>query len=460
MSAAHSQVPALSSVSRPIIDPTWRRAPDDHFLPNRPYGRPDASNGQSHRLRGADAAADDDQDEQSDGSSEWSFTEETELITLDLGSDRLARKTLLGHVGGVSAPEPKAANRFSRGVKVDVGRTAPRASTEACAKQKAKTGASASASAEATAATIAEATAGSSSTATRAVPGAGRPFSITGLDTTKPLIKIGNVILRGQRAELIGSEILLRDDYDASRPLGQQHALRPFPPSETSSSSSSSFSSSASEQPQQSQQQQRDRHPTTQSSTTSMRIQLTPIYDPSNEERLPLDVRHNPLSGDLAALAQSKAAAGSSKAASKAKVAETSRAASRRRKDDSCGDGASSDEDLPLAQVVQGSRSVADSPVQTPKPRGRRPNYELTEEELLLRKAEKSVRKAVRKREKEAQQALERNDEGASTQQGTDAGGEAEADEVQRQGMQPRDEVAQGAEPEQGQQMQEAMDED
>ncbi|EPQ26952.1 uncharacterized protein PFL1_05587 [Pseudozyma flocculosa PF-1] len=406
--AGTSSSASLPLLQRPIIDPSWTRVPNDQFHPNKPCTPAQAPHD-------ATAAADDD-DQDSDASSQWSFTEETELVTLDLGTERTAKKALLGFASGAATADAKSPGTGGGGPAARPSKqaSAPMSTSGAAAAAKQGSAPQGSASAPPTKAPPAPPT----TARQKGVLGAGRMFSITGLDTASPLLKVGNTILRGQRAHLIGTEIVLRDEYDASRPDGQRHALRPLRPTEISSASSSSSSPvlgmhtdpSASDLQS---HQRRGRHPTTRSSTSSARLHFAPIYDPTDNERLPLDVRRGGLPGDLASLARPTATARA--------AAEGSRTATRdkgkskgRRKDQGKGKeratasqaGSSGDEDVPLAQHAQ-ARTEVTVPASRRR-RGPRPAAELPEGELLLRRAEKSIRKEVRRRQKTANQAQER----------------------------------------------------
>lgn len=68
-------------------------------------------------------------------------------------------------------------------------------------------------------------------------------YSITGLETDTPYLRLGNVIFKGHWDQLIGTEILLRDQKDLSRGGGggggggvsaaAQHDVQPLPPSQS-----------------------------------------------------------------------------------------------------------------------------------------------------------------------------------------------------------------------------------
>ncbi len=90
--------------------------------------------------------------------------------------------------------------------------------------------------------------------------GTGKQLSITGLDTSTPLMKINDTLLRGRRMDLFGTEIVLLDEMDPTRPREKQHRLQPVPPST------------------------RDGRADARSSTTRKRIMFRPIYDPEARE--------------------------------------------------------------------------------------------------------------------------------------------------------------------------------
>ena len=58
-------------------------------------------------------------------------------------------------------------------------------------------------------------------------------YTITGLEGKHPFLRLGNVVFRGQWDELLGTEIILCDEKDTSKPVLHQHNIRPLPPSPT-----------------------------------------------------------------------------------------------------------------------------------------------------------------------------------------------------------------------------------
>ncbi|PWZ00260.1 hypothetical protein BCV70DRAFT_200416 [Testicularia cyperi] len=274
--AAASPGPSRYVYQQPIIDSTWNRVPKDAFLPSTPFAStPFYENKQEpiHAANNEDGGEDDDNQE--DASSEWSYDEETELVTLDLGSELAARRALLGF----SAPlNDVAGGDGTSGAEVGATTAAGQGDTVWSARNIRVT-------------RTVEPSRPSTSLTTSALSlpgatplGAGKDFSLTGLDTLHPIVKIGSTVLRGKRQQLVGSEIVLVDHFDRTKHPGSQHLLRPIPPSSSSSSSSSSHHDQA-----------QSLHPTTVSSTTRTRILCHPIFDPADREALDSS---NPLKPD------------------------------------------------------------------------------------------------------------------------------------------------------------------
>jgi hypothetical protein len=58
-------------------------------------------------------------------------------------------------------------------------------------------------------------------------------YSITGLESANPFFRLGNVLFKGQWDQLLGTEIILRDDKDSSKSSLSQHDFQPLPATET-----------------------------------------------------------------------------------------------------------------------------------------------------------------------------------------------------------------------------------
>lgn len=60
-------------------------------------------------------------------------------------------------------------------------------------------------------------------------------FSITGLETNQPFMRLGNVIFKGQWDQILGTEIILRDQRDAGQSSSSsfQRDIRPLPTTQT-----------------------------------------------------------------------------------------------------------------------------------------------------------------------------------------------------------------------------------
>ena len=181
--------------------------------------------------------------------------------------------------------------------------------------------------------------------------GAGKLLSITGLETASPLMKIGDTVLRGKRMDLLGTEIVLVNHVDLTRPKYSQHSLAPLAPTITTSSSGSRAS--------------------TQSSTTRTRLMFRPIYDPSS--RITNDTASS--SGAMAAL-RTLAKPGSTHVTSLATHDSDANRAT-------------------LAQLMRPAAQEGESLETTG--RGKYKRKEISEEEQIIRAAERKVRKADRK---------------------------------------------------------------
>lgn len=208
-----------------IIDSSWHRLPTDTFGAGPSTSTPvDPSSTVSH-----DSGAESD-------SSSWSFSDSEELITLDLGNERIAKRALLGYSGGLDyidpTPSAPAASSSTRSVRSTRGTTNPSAEASTNTAQ--------------------------SAAANSVHLGAGKHLSITGLDTSTPLMKINDTVLRGSLMQMFGTEIVLKDEFDPTRDKGKQHRLQPIPPA--------------------------DGRANVDSSTTSQRILFRPLYDPKSRE--------------------------------------------------------------------------------------------------------------------------------------------------------------------------------
>lgn len=295
----------------PIVDPAWQRVPKDEF-----------------------GSAPQDSTSDEDGS-DWSYEDETELVTLDLGSDRVARRALLGFNAPSSADfattsAASGANGSTGGASSWSTARSVRASrpTEKSIEQH-------------------PAYSSTSSSALKSHLGAGKMFSLTGLDTATPILKIENTVLSGKRVDMLGSEIVLVDHIDATKPKGAQHRLRPIPSAHAG-------------------------HPTTNSSTTRKRILFSPIYDPTDNERLPADVRHNHMAHDLREAVN---------------AVKNSATPSHAHTPDPPPQEAESGSTAKRTRTETGEDADDDEENTTPT---------LPEEELLVRRAERSIKKAAR----------------------------------------------------------------
>ncbi|SPO26440.1 uncharacterized protein UTRI_04029 [Ustilago trichophora] len=233
------------TVAAPIIDACWHRLPEDNFAagPSRstPY---DPSSTHSDPVSDSDSH---------DSASEWSYEDEEQLITLDLGTDRIARRALLGYSGGLDSGDTDQSSLVASGAARTIRGTRTTTNTNSnAAEANSRTNAQT---------TNAGSNSGSSGGSSAPHLGAGKMLSITGLDTSRPLMKIGDSVLRGSRMDMFGSEIVLCDDFDPTRAKGKQHCLNPIPPS-TGTETRANVASS----------------------TTRTRLLFRPIYDPTARE--------------------------------------------------------------------------------------------------------------------------------------------------------------------------------
>ncbi|UZJ52139.1 hypothetical protein CBS101457_001459 [Exobasidium rhododendri] len=58
-------------------------------------------------------------------------------------------------------------------------------------------------------------------------------YSITGLESATPFFRLGNVLFKGHWDQLLGTEIVLRNEKDPSRSNSLQHDFQPLPATET-----------------------------------------------------------------------------------------------------------------------------------------------------------------------------------------------------------------------------------
>ena len=317
----------------PIIDASWHRLPEDAFGAGPSLLTPlDPSS--STRL-----------ETDSDGS-EWSFTDEEELVTLDLGTERIAKRVLLGYSVGadLDADSSVPVARSVRGFRGSTG------GGEGETDKRTKTGA----------ADAASSTGGSSGPHL----GAGKPLSITGLDTSTPLMKIGDTVLRGSNMELFGTEIVLVDEFDPTRAKAKQHRLRPLPPSI------------------------RDGRPDAASTTTRKRIQFRPIYDPKARQ----------------AIGNNADAYAKLRAIAKLPAQQNMQIETR-----------AQEEQASLANLTSTSteawqeRETEQAPSQRSVGKGKYKRKDVSEEEQMIRAAERKIRKAAKlhlRQQQEQQQEL------------------------------------------------------
>ncbi|SOV02166.1 uncharacterized protein UDID_05057 [Ustilago sp. UG-2017a] len=315
-----------------IIDASWHRMPEDQFGPGPSSSTPfDPSSSTSHHP----SSPSDEEDE-----SDWSFEDTEELITLDLGPERVARRALLGHSVGLDyeAESGSVASGSARSIRGYRGAEADKQNKRSAPSRGG-------------------ATKTSSAQSRGAGPhmGAGKMLSITGLDTPTPLMKIDDTVLRGRRMDLFGTEIVLADDFDPTRPRGNQHRLRPIPPSIN------------------------ERRANTQSSSTRKRILFRPIYDPKQRE----NAEEN--DANLAAL----------RALIKQNPSQINVEAPGDEDDDD-------DDDVPLASLCN-LTATGDAP-QRRVGKGKYKRKQVSEEEQIIRAAERKIRKAAKQHIKQQQE--------------------------------------------------------
>ncbi|GAC99107.1 hypothetical protein PHSY_006705 [Pseudozyma hubeiensis SY62] len=285
----------------PIIDSSWHRLPTDTFGAGPSTSTPiDPSSTVSH-----DSGAESD-------SSSWSFSDTEELITLDLGAERIAKRALLGYSGGLDyidpTPSAAAASSSTRSVRSTRGTTNTSAETSTNTAQ-------------------------ASTNSTHL--GAGKHLSMTGLDTSTPLMKINDTVLRGSLMQMFGTEIVLKDDFDPTRDRGKQHRLQPIPPA--------------------------DGRANVSSSTTRKRILFRPLYDPKSRETVGNEDAYK----RLQALATGGAHVNVTEASSKSTL-----------------------------EALTSNPTVGEA--ESGLGRGKYKRKEISEEEQMIRAAERKVRKAAK----------------------------------------------------------------
>ncbi|PWN49914.1 hypothetical protein IE53DRAFT_387834 [Violaceomyces palustris] len=280
-----------SSISdQAFLDSSWTRVLQD-FLPDRPL--PPSGGDGSVEAEGGGGG------DQESEEYEWTYQETTELVTLDFGTNHLAEAALFSSafsLGGLStSSSPSSSNpAIHREAEVGVADQDPRArryhSGSARSKKRdytnqlsSKASSQASRSTSDPSTTVEPSSSSSSSSSTKA---SGKPFSITGLETPSPLVKLGNTFFRGVWDELVGTEIVLVEDRDPTRPLGKRHTVRPIPP-DPPGYERGGRPTTGGEDPN------LLLRPDARSSTLKRRIHLVPIYDPRDSERLPPDPGSN-----------------------------------------------------------------------------------------------------------------------------------------------------------------------
>ncbi|EST05008.1 Transcription factor TFIIIC, tau55-related [Kalmanozyma brasiliensis GHG001] len=318
----------------PIIDASWHRLPNDAFSDGPSSSTP----------LDPTSSVDDD----SDGASEWSFTDDEELVTLDLGTERIAKRALLGYSAGldfVSEPHAATATSSARTVR------GSRAGGDAKATETSKP---------------------SSTTHL----GAGKQMAITGLDSAQPLLKINDTVLRGRRMDLFGSEIVLTDEFDPTRPRSKQHQLQPVPPST------------------------RDGRADARSTSTRKRILFRPIYDPAARETS--GGKDGDVYEKLKALARSN----------QGYVLESSATRSGARDDDA--------QRLASVASLMGPPNGPSSTSEKGVGRGKYKRKGISEEEQMIRAAERKIRKAAKLHLQQQQEQQERQGSSSTAPQSED----------------------------------------
>lgn len=319
-----SFIPSFAAMTvAPLIDSSWHRLESDSFGTTPSLLTPlDPS---SSTLNGSEG-------EDEDGS-DWSYSDSEELVTLDLGTDRIARRSLLGYSAGLdteSASETLPSGSSSRTIR------SSRVLASAASTDKTPDG---------------ERSKGGTHLC------AGKMLSITGLDTAQPLLKIDDTILRGHYMNTFGSEIVLQDSYDPTRPPDKRHRLQPIPPTTGDSSRANAASS-----------------------TTRKRIIFRPIYDPTSRETGDEDA-------NFAALRKL--------------------VPSRPEYANSVGEGAAG---VKLSDLMGGARS--EETADTKLGRGKHKRKELSESEQMIRAAERKVRRAAKEhaKQKEREEAAQQQE--------------------------------------------------
>ncbi|CDR88467.1 uncharacterized protein SPSC_04294 [Sporisorium scitamineum] len=322
----------------PIIDSPWHRLPEDTF----------GAGPSSHTPLDPSSSIPPADESDSDGS-EWSFCDEEELVTLDLGTERVAKRALLGYSVGLdyvdADPSSAAASSSARSIRgfrgggdgVDTDKRTKRGADPKAARISSNV----------------------------SHIGAGKQLSITGLDTSTPLMKINDTVLRGSKMTLFGSEIVLVDHFDPTRPRHSQHRLQPIPPSTS------------------------DGRANVSSTSTRRRILFKPIYDPSARET----------TNDGEAYAKLRALA---KPPGYVLAAEAKQSAL--------------EEQQRLASIanLMGSATAPELP-QKGVGKGKYKRKEVSAEEQIVRAAERKIRKAAKLHLRE-QQEREQQDAGATSQ--------------------------------------------
>ncbi|SJX63489.1 uncharacterized protein SRS1_14245 [Sporisorium reilianum f. sp. reilianum] len=325
----------------PIIDASWHRLPGDSFGAGPSALTP---------LDGSSSMRTSTDESDGDDGSEWSFSDSEELVTLDLGTERIAKRALLGYSVGLDFVDADATSSASassarsvRGFRgashidgTDTDKRTKRGADPAAAR----------------------------STANAPHIAAGKQLSITGLDTPTPLLKINETVLRSTRMCMFGTEIVLRDHLDPTRARNRQHRLQPIPPSTS------------------------DGRANVNSTTTRRRILFKPIYDPAARETTASDAA---ALDRLRALAKPPAYVLAHEAKQPA-LEEQQRAAS-------------------LANLM-GSALQGETP-QRGSAKGKYKRKEVSAEEQIVRAAERKIRKAAKLHLQEQQQR-ERQGEAAA----------------------------------------------
>ncbi|TKY84828.1 hypothetical protein EX895_005908 [Sporisorium graminicola] len=332
----------------PMIDPSWHRLPEDAFGAGPSTLTPLDPSSSIPRADESD----------SDGS-EWSFCDQEELITLDLGTERVAKRALLGYSVGLdysdADPIPAAASSSSRSIRGFRGSGGVGDGVEMDKRIKRGTDPKSSLV--------------SSSNGPHL--GAGKQLSITGLDTSTPLLKINDTVLRGSNMTLFGSEIVIVDHFDPTRPRNSQHRLQPIPPSIS------------------------DGRANLASSTTRRRILFKPIYDPAARETSTEDGEGYE---KLRALAKPPAYVLANEAKQSA-LDEQHRLAS-------------------LANLLSAPSDAQADSSQAGVGRGKNKRKDVSQGEQMIRAMEKKIRKAAKLYDEEQKEQREHQDASATPKEG------------------------------------------